>query len=222
MTCEQMSTYIQNFFNEPNSIKNPKELSDVVQNFYRICTAEQTQPITQLVKEKTKLLKDKIIKKTRELIFDSKTVNESIKLIKEYKTYVRVYKLIMSIFSTKADLTAFNINEFDNNLHLFEIKLSLMNKKANISGTKSLLVNQIVSGYLQTIQINVKELETNLTKIEKIDKNTNLLKLKEYFIKIYSFLSLNISKICPTYDLRSAQSIKSERMLTRLYIVTFI
>ncbi len=207
-----MSTYIQHFLTDPNSIKNVEELSDVVQGFYRNCP-DQAAPITQLVKEKTKSLKDKIIKKTREIIFGAKTVNESIKTIKEYKTDVIVYKLIMYIFSTKAGLTAFNINEFDNNLRLFERKLSLINKKVDISGTKSLLVNQIVSRYLQTIQINVKLLETNLTVIDNINKNTNLLKLKEYFKHIHVFLSLKISKKCPAYDLRSGQNIESERML---------
>ena len=213
MTCEQMSTYIQKFFENSNSIKNPKELSDVVQNFYRICPAAQTQPITQLVIQTIQTIKNFIIRGTREIILGNNTSKKGIELYKNYKSLVTRYKFLINIFSICGELTAFNINEFDNNLRLFDIKLSLMNKKANISGTKSLLVNQIVSGYLQTIQINVKELETNLTVIENINKNTNLLKLKEYFIKIYSFLSLNISKICPAYDLRSAQRITSERML---------
>ena len=144
-----MSTYIQNFFNEPNSIKNPKELSDVVQDFYRICPAEQTQPITQLVKETIQTIKNFIIRGTREIILGNNTSKKGIELYKNYKSLVTRYKFLINIFSICGELTAFNINEFDNNLRLFDIKLSLMNKKANISGTKSLLVNQIVSGYLQ-------------------------------------------------------------------------
>ena len=205
MDCEQMSTYIQNFFENSNSIKNPKELSDVVQNFYRNCTAAQTQPITRLVIQTIQNIKNIIIKKTRIIILGNNSITEGIKLYKNYKSLVTRYKFLINIFSIYGELTAFNINEFDNNLRLFDIA-----KKANIPETKILLVNPIVISYLHDININEKELETNLTNIKTIN-NTNLENYKTYFKYIHSTLEKNLLNFCPKYNLRSVQN--PDRML---------
>jgi hypothetical protein len=212
MNCQETLEDIRNLLRNPITITKPQDLYEKVHIFNSNCNEQEKQELYAFVIEHTTKVRAKIISLTRGIKLDPNVKSDD---ITSYKKYVEFYKLIMSVFYPILK-TQFNADEFNNNLRLFGIKLSFMNKKANISGTISLLQNDLVRHYLQTKQIvDIKVLKKKLEELEKSsrDPTISLLDYAKYFRIVNTRLSLKLKTDCPTYNLRNITAIEEEKMM---------
>ena len=212
MNCQTIFEDIKNLLTKPNTITKPQDLYEKVHIFTSNCNEQQKKELYAFVIEHTTKVRTKIISLTREIKLVPNVKSDAIII---YKKYVEFYKLIMSVFYPILK-TQFDADEFNNNLRLFGIKLSFMNKKANISGTISLLQNDLVKHYLQTKQIvDIKVLKTKLEELEKSDRDPtiSLLDYSKYFKILNTRLSSKLKTDCPIYNLRNITAIEEEKMM---------